>query len=142
MSPLLVITVPWQDSASRLYSRLAAQHPCAVSIQIWDRGFLPILPVFDGKTRFTGETANAGPSGNVGADAIVAAKNTATIPRGFARQFCAKQSWIPFKKPRPDVCFWTRPVLSCQTGPIAPFVLVYPPAAKPYVIRDRLTDRP
>ena len=142
MSPLLYMMVPWQDNASRLYSSLAAGHPCVVSIQIWDRGFLPILPVFGGKTRFTGETIAAGQSGHVEPDAIVAAKNSAAIPPGFSLRSCAEQSWIPFKHRAPDVCFWTRPVLSCQPGPVAPFVLVYPPAAKPYVIRDRLTDAP
>jgi hypothetical protein len=142
MSPLLYMMVPWQDNAFRLYSKLAAEHPCVVSIQTWNRGFLPILPVFDEKTRFTGETINSDLSGSVEADAIIAAEGTPTIPHGFTRQSCARESWIPFKQRKPDVCFWTRPVSSCQAGPIAPFVLVYPPAAKPFIIRDRLTDGP
>jgi GPI mannosyltransferase 3 len=140
MSPLLYMMVPWQDSASGLYSELAAEHPCIVSIQLWDRGFLPIAPVFNGNTQFTGAAANSGRSGIVEADAIIAAEGTSTIPRGFTRGSCARQSWIPFKRRGPDVCFWTRPVSSCHAGPIAPFVLVYPPAAKPFVIRDRMTD--
>ena len=142
MSPLLYMMLPWQDSAFRLYSELAAQHPCVVSIQTWDRGFLPIPPVFDEKTRFTGATINSSLPGNVEPDAIIAAEDTPTIPPGFTRQSCAPESWIPFKQRNPDVCFWTRPVSSCQAGPVAPFVLVYPPAAKPFIIRDRLTDGP
>jgi phosphatidylinositol glycan class B len=142
MSPLLYMMLPWQDNAFRLYAGLAAEHPCIVSIQTWDRGFLPILPVFHGTTRFTGESTNSTRSGHVEADAIIAAEGTATIPRGFTRQSCAKQSWIPFKPRKPDVCVWTRPVASCRAGPIEPFVLVYPPAARPFIIRDRLTDGP
>jgi GPI mannosyltransferase 3 len=138
-SPMLYMMVPWQDSAFRLYSELAARHPCVVSIQTWNRGFWAILPVFDGKTRFTGETIN-GAGGDVEADAIVAAANTQGIPPGFTRQSCARESWVPFQKTKPDVCFWTRKVASCPAGPVAPFVLVYPPAAKAFVIRDRLTD--
>jgi phosphatidylinositol glycan class B len=133
MSPLLYMRLPWQDSASRLYTELAARHPCVVSIQTWDRGFLPILPVFDAATRFTGgETSQA--------DAIIAAVNTTNIPPGFTRQSCAAESWIPFKHRKPDICYWTRPVSSCPVGKITPFVLVYPPAAKAFIIRDRLTD--
>ena len=142
MSPLLFMMVPWQDSAFRLYSELAARHPCVVSVQAWDRGFLPDPTVFGGNTRFTGETVGSGRSGAVEADAIVAAEGSSTIPRGFTLQSCAKQSWIPFKPRKPDICFWTRPVSSCRAGAIAPFVLVYPPAAKPFIIRDRLTDGP
>lgn len=134
MSPMLYMMLPWQDNAFRLYAALAARHPCVVSIQSWDRGFLPILPMFDAPTRFTGETVNA--------DAIIAAVNTTTIPPGFTRQSCTPESWIPFKQRKPDVCFWTRPVSSCQAGPVTPFVLVYPPAARAFVIRDRLTDTP
>src|ERR1700722_17033255 len=33
MTPLLFMMVPWQDNAFRLYSELAAEHPCVVSIQ-------------------------------------------------------------------------------------------------------------
>jgi phosphatidylinositol glycan class B len=140
MSPLLYMMVPWQDNASRLYSELAAEHPCVVSIQTWNRGFWAILPVFGANIRFTGETINSGLPGGVEADAIVAAEDTTTIPAGFTRQSCVRESWIPFKPRKPDVCFWTRPVSSCQPGPVAPFVLVYPPAAKAFIVRDRLTD--
>jgi phosphatidylinositol glycan class B len=142
LSPLLFMMVPWQDNSFRLYSALAAEHPCVVSVQTWDRGFLPIPTVFGGRTRFTGEALNAGVSGGIEADAIVAAEDDRSIPLGFTRQVCAKQSWIPFKPRNPDVCFWTRPVSSCPAGPVAPLVLVYPPAAKPFTIRDRLTERP
>ncbi len=141
MSPLLYMMLPWQDNAFRLYSELAARHPCVVSIQDWNRGFWPILPVFDAATRFTGETAAAS-AGGVEPDAIVAAEGMAGIPPGFTRQSCAPESWIPFKQRNPDVCFWTRAVSSCQAGPVAPFVLVYPPAVKAFIIRDRLTDQP
>ena len=79
-------------------------------------------------------------AGAVEADAIVAFADVKTIPPGFTRQACAAESWIPFRQRKPDVCFWTRPVTSCPAGPVAPFVLVYPPAAKAYIIRDRLTD--
>ena len=139
LSPVLYMMLPWQDNAFRFYARLAAAHPCIVSIQTWDRGFLPNPTLFDGKTRFTGETVQAGP---VEADAIVAAEGASAIPQGFTRQFCAEQSWIPFKPRYPAVCAWTRPVSACPSGPVAPFVLVYPPAARAFIIRDRLTDAP
>jgi GPI mannosyltransferase 3 len=139
MSPVLYMMLPWQDNAFRLYSALAATHPCVVRIQDWDRGFLPILPVFDAPTRFTGE---AGPAAGIQPDAIIAFKNSPTIPYGFTLQSCTQQSWIPFRQRKPDVCFWTRPVSSCQAGPVTPFVLVYPPSAKAFIIRDRLTDEP
>ncbi len=139
MSPMLYMMLPWQENAFRLYAQLAARHPCVVSIQHWDRGFWPILPVFDAATRFTGAATGIG---DVEPDAIVAAEGTASIPPGFIRQSCAREGWIPFKQRKPDVCFWTRPVSSCQAGPITPFVLVYPPAAQAFIIRDRLTDAP
>ena len=141
MSPLFYMMLPWQDNASRLYAELAARHPCVVSIQDWNRGFWAILPLFDATTRFTGAAPGSG-AGSVEPDAIVAAEGTAAIPPGFTRQSCARESWIPFKPRKPDVCFWTRPVSSCPVGPVIPFVLVYPPAAKAFIIRDRLTDRP
>lgn len=142
MSPMLYMMLPWQDGAVRLDAALAARHPCVVSIQTWNRGFLPILPVFDGRTRFTGPMINSAQPGSVEPDAIIAAVDSPTIPPGFTRQSCARESWIPFRQRKPDVCFWTRPVSSCQAGPVAPFVLVYPPAAKAFIIRDRLTDTP
>ena len=138
MSPLLYMMVPWQGHAIHLYAELAARHPCVVSIRTWNRGFWPILPLFT-DTRFTGpETAPGGAQ----PDAIVAAADTSAIPAGFTRQSCAPESWIPFHQRQPDVCFWTRPVTTCPAGAVIPFVLVYPPGARDYVIRDRLTDAP
>jgi hypothetical protein len=139
MSPLLYMMIPFQDNAFRLYAELAARHPCVVSIQTWNRGFWPILPVFDGRTRFAGEIFGAG---GVEADAIVASADSAAIPPGFTRRSCARESWIVFKQPMPEVCFWTRPVSSCPAGVVAPFVLVYPPDVQRFIIRDRLTDAP
>jgi GPI mannosyltransferase 3 len=132
MSPMLYMMLPWQAHAYGLYARLAARHPCVVSIQHWDRGFWPILPLFDARTQFTGAVG--------GADAIVAVANSTAIPAGFVRQSCAPESWIPFKQRKPGVCFWMRPVASCPVEAVVPFVLVYPPAARAFIIRDRLTD--
>ncbi len=140
MSPVLYMMLPWQDNAHRLYAELAARHPCVVSIQYWGRGFWPVLPVFDGTTRFTVDTIGGGPPGAVEADAIIASADHPASWRGFTRQSCVPQSWIPFHKRPPDVCDWIRPVASCPVGPVVPFILVFPPAAKAFIIRDRLTD--
>lgn len=141
-SPLLYMMLPWQVSAYRLYSALAAQHPCIVSIQIWDRAFLPQPNVFDARTRFTGPMPQSATPGSARADAIVAAQGSSAIPPGFTLRACARQSWIPFKPRYPEVCFWTKPAAACPERPPPPFVLVYPPAAKAFMIRDRLTDGP
>lgn len=132
MSPPFLMTLRWQESASRLYTTLAEHHPCLVAIGTWDRGFWPIMPVFDGETRFTDAT------GIDYADAIVARRGTVGIPASFRLGACAAESWIPFKPPRPSICFWTRPASFCQPSRAPPFILVYPPAARAFVIRDRL----
>jgi phosphatidylinositol glycan class B len=142
LSPLFYMMLPWQDNAFELYSQLATREPCLVSIQTWDRGFWPILPVFGGRTRFTGAPAVPDAANVIEPDAIVAAETTPDIPPGFTRQGCKPESWVPFKPRQPEVCYWTRPVAACRTGPIAPFVLVYPAQARAFIIRDRLTDAP
>ncbi|MDD2704444.1 MAG: mannosyltransferase [Acidocella sp.] len=138
MSPVFLMMVQWQDSASTFYTALARQHPCLVSIQTWNRGFWPIFPVFDARTRFTGPPL----PGEVAPDAIVASADTAQIPPGFTRQACAPESWIPFHKRLPEICYWTRPVTACAQGPSTPFTLVFPPAARPFIIPGRLPLTP
>jgi hypothetical protein len=132
LSPPFFMLLRWQESASRLYTTLAEHHPCLVAIESWDRGFWPIMPVFDGRTRFTDAT------GADYADAIVAKQGSVGIPASFSIGGCAPESWIPFKPPRPAICFWTRPASFCQPERAPPFTLVYPPAARAFVIRDRL----
>ncbi len=132
LSPPFFMTLRWQESASRLYTKLAEHDPCLVAIESWDRGFWPIMPVFGGETRFTDATRADY------ADAIVARRGTIGIPASFRLGACAPESWIPFKPPRPSICFWTRPASFCQPGRAPPFILVYPPAARAFVIRDRL----
>jgi hypothetical protein len=132
-SPLFLQMLRWQDNADALYTSLAATHPCVVTIEHWDRGFWPIPPVFGGGTQFTG------PSGVAQADAIVATIGT-PVPPGFILYSCRAESWIPFHARQPEVCSWTRRSNVCAKTAVAPFVLVYPPAAKNFIIRDRLTD--
>lgn len=140
MSPLFYMMVPWQISSFGLCAELAAAHPCLVSIQVWNQGFWPMPQLFDGKTRFTSNTFNRDGVKVIEADAIIAPENDTEIPPGFTRQSCAPESWTPFKKPMLDVCFWTRPISSCQAGPVAPVVMSFPPNAAPFIIRDQLTD--
>lgn len=135
LSPPFYMMLRWQSSAAALYTSLAAHHPRLVAIESWDRGFLPILPVFGGATHFTDAT------GADYADAIVADAG-AQIPPGFTPGPCAAQSWIPFKPRQPAICTWTRPAQFAQPDRAAPFVLVYPPAARAFVIRDRLAPAP
>jgi len=130
LSPPFYMMLGWQSSAWRLYSQLAARQPCEVAIVTWDRGFLPIVPLFGGETRFTDAT------GVAFADAVVAAKGVA-VPAGFSLGGCAAQSWIPFHRRQPEVCYWTRAAAYCRPGAAA-FSLVYPPAARGFVVRDRL----
>jgi phosphatidylinositol glycan class B len=132
MSPPFYMMLRWQDSAFNLYSELAARRPCEVAIVTWDRGFLPIVPVFGGDTRFTDAT------GENFADAIVAAKGS-LIPAGFSLGACAAESWIPFHARKPEICYWTRPAAFCRPAQAVAFTLVYPPAARAFVIRDRFT---
>ncbi len=131
MSPPFYMMLRWQDNAYYLYSQLAARHPCEVAIEMWDRGFLPIVPVFGGDTRFTDKT------GVAFADAIVAPENS-EVPAGFKLGSCVAESWIPFHARKPKVCYWTRPASFCRPATAVPFTLVYPPAARAFVIRDRL----
>jgi hypothetical protein len=136
MSPPLYMMLGWQNSASRLYIKLAAHDPRLVAIEAWDRGLLPILPVFGTDTRFTDMT------GAPYADAIVAYRGSTAVPTGFTLGGCAAQSRIPFKPRQPDICFWTRPASFAQPALAAPFTLVYPPAARAFVIPDRLIRVP
>ncbi|MCB8876290.1 glycosyltransferase family protein [Acidisoma silvae] len=134
LSPPFFRFLGWQQNASTFYTELAAHKPCLVAIATRDRGFWPIVSVFGAGTQFTDET------GINAADAVVARRGSTAIPPGFTLGSCAKQSWIPFKSRGPAVCFWTRPASFCQPSQAAPFVLVYPPAAHAYVIRDRLAS--
>ncbi len=129
-SPVFYQTLRWQGSAFGFYCALAAHDPHEVAIEIWDRGFLPIMPVF-GSTRFTDAT------GAQFADAIVAPAGERNIPAGFRLGDCARQSWIAFRPRGPEVCFWTRAPVADESH-ARPFSLVYPPAARDFVIRDRL----
>jgi phosphatidylinositol glycan class B len=126
----------WQESAYDLYAQIAAQHPCEVAIGTWDRGFLPIMPLFGGITQFTDAT------GVAYADAIVARPGDARIPAGFTLEACAVDSWIPFHTHKPDICYWRQPAEFCQPARAAPFTLVYPPAARAFVIPDKLAPGP
>jgi phosphatidylinositol glycan class B len=135
MSPAFFMMLRWQESASALYTKLAAHNPCVVAIESWDRGFWPIMPVFK-ETRFTDAT------GADYADAIVARSGSIGIPTSFTLGACAPESWMPFKGSQPSTCFWTRPSSFCQPRRAPPFTLVYPPAAHAFVIRDRLVPAP
>jgi hypothetical protein len=126
----------WQESAYALYAEIAAQHPCEVAIATWDRGFLPILPLFGGTTRFTGAT------GMADADVIVARPGDVRIPAGFTLQACAADSWIPFHAHKSAICYWRRPAQFCQPARAASFTLVYPPSARAFVIRDHMAPDP
>ncbi|MCB8881628.1 mannosyltransferase [Acidisoma cellulosilytica] len=136
LSPSFFRLLGWQQSASGLYAELATHNPCLVAIASLDRGFWPIISVFGGPTQFTDAT------GAAYADAIVAHKGGIEIPAGFTLGACAQPSWAAFKPRGPEVCFWTRPASFCQPQHAAPFSLVYPPAARAYVIRDRLAPYP
>jgi GPI mannosyltransferase 3 len=136
MSPTFYMMLRWQESAYDLYAQIAAQHPCEVAIGTWDRGFLPIMPLFGGITQFTDAT------GVAYADAIVARPGDARIPAGFTLEACAVDSWIPFHTHKPDICYWRQLAEFCQPARAAPFTLVYPPAARAFVIPDKLAPGP
>jgi hypothetical protein len=136
LSPSFYMMLRWQASAYALYAEIAAQHPCEVAIGTWDRGFLPILPPFGGATRFTDAT------GMADADGIVARPGDVRIPAGFTLKSCAVDGWIPFHPHATDICYWRRPVQFCQPEQAPAFTLVYPPAARAFVIRDNMAPDP
>ncbi len=141
LSPTFTMMLRWQQSAYDLYAEIAPQHPCEVAIATWDRGFLPIMPLFGGSTRFTDAT------GMAEADFIVARPGDARIPAGFTLKTCARDSWIPFHPHKSDICYWRRPAPGgpaqlCPAARAAPFTLVYPPAARAFVIRDNMAPDP
>lgn len=137
LSPPFFRLLAWQQHASVFYTKLATYKPCLVAITTVESGFWPVVTVFGAETRFTDAT------GLDEADAIVAVKGSPHIPAGFTQGACASPSRLPFRRPAPDMCFWTRPHAAvCHKTRAEPYVLVYPPAAKPYAIRDRLTDVP
>jgi hypothetical protein len=140
ISPLTYMMLQWQDNSFKLFHRLADQRPCLISLQGWSKEFLPIAPLFEGNTRFTGRTINIDGSRIIEADAIVGSENTVMIPAGFVLVSCVRASWIPFNRPRSDVCLWRRPVNACDAGPVEPFSIVFPAAAAPFIVRDRLTS--
>jgi hypothetical protein len=135
-SPTFPMLLRWQASAYAMYAAIAAQRPCELAIGTWDRGFLPILPLFGGTTRFTGA------AGVAEADFIVARPGDVRIPAGFTLQACAADSWIPFHPHKPDICYWRRPAAFCRPAQASPFSLVYPPAARAFVIPDNLAPDP
>lgn len=131
LSPVTAYALLEDSSATSLYGRLAARHPCLVAIGIVNSHFVPMTPLF-ASTDFTGMQDAAR------ADAIVAPEATA-IPPGFTRDRCVlRDRFFPGKHPL-MICAWTSEHGWCgQTGPAAPPPgFVYPPAARAFIITGR-----
>ena len=135
LSPLTAMLLEYQTNAYGLFHQLARQRPCLVSLQSWDKSFVPMPTLFTARTRFTDRAFN----NNLEADAIIGSLGIVVPPSGFTLQRCVPGSWIPFKNPsNPQTCVWTRPIpATCPAGPVVPFQIVFPQAARPFVIRDR-----
>lgn len=136
VSPWLWFMMNWQTNSYRVFEHLAATRLALVSVQGWDRSFLPmdiVFPAGMALTRQTGSDSNA----------LVATLTTPGIPANFTRDRCYRTSWIPFSRhPKSDICVWTNPAPTAVTGTPPPFVFPFPPAAAPFKIRDRLIQTP
>ncbi len=132
-SPWLWFMLNWQINSYAVFETVAASRPALVSVQGWDRSFLPLDIVFPTGTRLTRQTGTD-------AEILVATLTTPGIPADFTKQKCYKTSWIPFAvHPKSDVCIFTLAAPSTVTGVPPPFILPFPKAALPFRIPDRLT---
>lgn len=137
LTPYFWMTLAWQHRSVQFYLSLAKTHPHLVAVEDWGHGLQPAFPLFGAGTAFT-STAGANQ-----ADAIVALKGKTTIPPGFTLRRCAHPSWVPFTPaPEPDLCFWTRPFAQPSNQPAPVFELVFPPAARPFIVHDNLLRLP
>ena len=128
LSPLVEINLLMQTTAYQLSNALAQRHPCAVAIDILNGYFIPITPIFVG-THFTNAPYAAQ------TDAIIAPKGTGGIPPGFIRQSCVARNRGPFTGRGPQICYWIKRAGWCQESkPPPPFELIFPPAARRYII--------
>lgn len=136
LSPLTAMLLEYQTNAYTLFHTLARQQPCLVSLQNWDKSFVPLPTLFTARTRFTDRAVQAN---GMEADAIIGSLGTITPPPGFTLQGCVRGSWIPFKNPpNPQTCVWTRPAApACAAGPVVPFQIVFPEAAKRFIVRKQ-----
>ncbi len=142
-----VLASPWprfmlqlHENGYRVFGAVAARHPRLVSVANWDGSFLPLDILFTAQTRLTDQTVIPTPAGDTAADLLVATPPSARVPPGYTPWFCAAGNRIPWVKPPPPVCVWQRgaglpPAL---TGP--PFSFPFPQAARPFILRDRMTD--
>jgi len=132
-SPWLWFMLNWQTNSYDIFETVAAMRPRLVSVQGWDRSFLPLDIVFPAGTRLTRQTG-------AGVSILVATLTTPGIPTDFAEQKCYKTSWIPFSlHPKSDVCIFTHASVAPGTGVPPPFIMPFPKAALPFRIPDRLT---
>lgn len=136
LSPLAALLLEYQTNAYALFHTLARERPCLVSLQNWDKSFVPLPILFTGRTRFTNRAWQAG---GLEADAIIGSLGSITPPSGFTLQTCVPGSWIPFRTPpHPRTCLWTRPIpATCAAGPVVPFEIVFPEAARRFIVRKK-----
>ncbi|MDE1884164.1 MAG: mannosyltransferase [Rhodospirillales bacterium] len=129
LSPLVEINLLMQTTSYQLSNALAQRHPCVVAMDIADSYFIPIMPLFS-DTNFT--NMPYAPQ----TDAIIAPKNVGGIPPGFVRQSCVARNRGPFTGRGPQICYWIKRAGWCQeTKRPPPFELIFPPAARRFVIR-------
>ena len=127
-SPLVPINLLMQTTAYQLSNELAQLHPCIVAMDIADGYFIPVTPIFN-NTAFTNAPYAAE------ADAIIAPKNVGGIPPGFVRQSCVARNRGPLTGRGPQICYWIKPAGWCQETKLPPpFELIFPPAARRYII--------
>jgi hypothetical protein len=137
---------PWTDFMLQLrtestaaFARIADLHPCVVAIGSWEKSFLPLDELFLPATRVT-SLDGVGLSGAAAPDVIVTTQDGYAPPAGFALLACYRGTWIPGSaQPRATFCVWRRPVAACSSGPVPPLQFPFPAAARPFIVRDRLT---
>ena len=134
VSPFTWFMLEWQTGPFRLFQALAARRPALVSLQGWDRRFIPFDIVFSGATRLTDHTNLPGAE----AGAVVAGADSAGIPNGYAVSSCVAGNWIPFATPAPRICAWVDPAVTPTAGRAPAFTFPFPLAARPFIITGRL----
>ena len=140
LSPWPRFILHLHQNSYNVFTAVVAQHPRLVSVEHWDKTFLPLDILFPPQIRLAGQTVIPTPAGETAADMLVATSAAARVPPGFTRQSCLPGNTIPWAKPVPPLCIWVRDAALPSAAAAAPFEFPFPRAAAPFIVRDRMTD--
>jgi hypothetical protein len=139
-SPWMYFLLTLQSASVTAFDALRAQSPALVAIGPWEESFLPLDILLTGRSRLTDLSVFNIPGARP-PDVIVATQGSLTPPPGYTQARCYPGRWIPFHPgPTKGFCIWNRQSPATGTTSEPPWDLgFFPPAAKPFIIPDRLS---